>query len=128
MSIINGMLNDLDARLERQPATAKVAFEGLSAADGILSGRSKPPYRIFTLIGLVALLGLLILTGGSRVASKTINSAPSTSPMKSLANVSSTPVLETGNQRPGRVEGGEPGSFAKANDPGSHQESKPAPT
>ena len=117
MSIINRMLSDLDARLESQPSNSKVTLEGLSAADGVLSRRSKPPYRVLTLIGLVLLLSLLILTGGSRVASKTIDSAPLTSPMKSLERVSSIPVLEIGSQLPGRVERGEPGLFAEANDP-----------
>ena len=83
MSIINSMLNDLDARLERQASGGKPALEGLYAADGIFSGRSQAHYRLIVLIGLVIILCLLVLTGGTKVASKTFDSAPSTSPGRS---------------------------------------------
>ena len=125
MSIINAMLNDLDTRLAREESTRKEALQGLFTADGDLGCRSRSPYRLVALIGLVILLGLLVMTGGSRVASKTIDSVPSTSPMISLDEISGSAVLETAIQLPGRVEGGEPGSFAKVDDPvlaaGAHE-------
>ena len=116
MSIINTMLNDLDTRLERQHDSARVALDGLSVAEPQLARRTTLPYSMMVLIGLLLLLAGLMLTGGAQVASKTIDSASSTSPMISLDEVSSPAVLESSLRPVGRVEGDEPESLAPVND------------